>query len=108
MGEKIRKIINIIMETTIEKTKSVCSNFVSVFIALFVITLWGAVPIYIISSYLHLIKRDPTLNFEAVLAIYSTLTSVASIIITFYFGTSAGSQQKSNMIDKMINNNQSK
>ncbi len=72
----------------------------STIIAFLVSLVWSVMTVYIIGSMLNIIKREPTTNFEAIMAMYSGLCIQFGTILNFDFGSSIGSHNKQKQLDK--------
>lgn len=70
-------------------------------ISLTVTAIWASMTVYIIANVLGFVKRDPSSNLESVLALYAGLSTLFSQVLTFEFGSSAGSKAKQYTIDNI-------
>jgi len=96
------------MNTSIETSdkSSWMSKNITPIIAICVMTIWGASTCYLVLRMLHLISTDPKVDLVPVLGVYTGITSVATIVLTFYFGSSANSQKHSDALTEIAKNNQ--
>lgn len=74
-------------------------------LSFFVAIIWGTVAIYIIATILNLIKRDPSTNFESVLALFTAISVLFDRIISFDFGSTSGSKSKDDTIAMLSKQN---
>ncbi len=65
--------------------------------------IWGAVTIYILARMLNLISKDDKVDFTGVLAMWGGITALATTVVNFHRGSSAGSKSKSEQIEKLTN-----
>lgn len=72
-------------------------------IAFTVTMVWSVITFYIIFTMLHIIKRDAGVNFEAVLAMHTAVSVIFGNIVNFDFGSSAGSKEKQDTLNKINN-----
>jgi len=74
-------------------------------IATMIILMWGFVTSYLVLRMLNLIATDPKVDMVPVLGVYSGVTATATIILTFYFGSSANSQKHSDALTEIAKSN---
>jgi hypothetical protein len=72
------------------------------FLDIFIGLIWGSITIFLVAKALNLAESIHA-DMTAVLSIYSTVTAIFMICVTFHRGTSKGSQDKDKQISKMIN-----
>lgn len=77
-------------------------KFTSYIIDLFVALIWGGMTVYVIGTMLSIIKRDPSVNFEGVLGIYTAITGIFMIERNFNRGSSKSSEDKQKTIERMM------
>lgn len=63
---------------------------------------WAGMSLYITAKLLGIIKVQQGVDFSGVLGIYAGVTGMASTVVSFYFGSSKGSQEKSRQIDSLM------
>lgn len=89
------------MNTAIEGTApSWLAKNVSYIIAIFIMLAWGGISGYLFASMLKWIDNGK-IDYAPILAVYTTVTSLATTIIGFYFGSSHGSAEKQATIDRL-------
>lgn len=89
------------MNTAIQGYKpSWLAKNVPYIIAIFILVVWGAVSGYLFGSMLKLINNDKV-DYANLMALYSSITAIATIIVGYYFGSSTGSAEKQKMIDRL-------
>lgn len=74
-------------------------------IATQIILMWGFVTGYLVLRMLNLISTDPKVDLVPVLGVYSGVTATATIILTFYFGSSANSQKHADALTDIAKSN---
>jgi hypothetical protein len=76
-------------------------------IASFLAVIWGFLTVYIIMTYLSILKHDATVNMEGVLGMYATVTATFGIVLNFFFGNTQNAlknaDRKQAMIETMVN-----
>ncbi len=70
-------------------------------IDIFVTIIWGGLTAYLIIIMLNLVKKDATVDYTAVTAVWGAVTGVFTQILSFHRGSSQGSQDKQKLLDKM-------
>lgn len=89
------------MNTAIQGDKpSWLAKNVSYIIAISILTVWGGFTTYLGLSMLKFIQADKV-DYANIMAIYSTVTSLATMIIGYYFGSSHGSVEKQKLIEQL-------
>ena len=68
---------------------------------IFVILIWACMTFYIAAKYLNLISSAPGVDFSGIWGLYATVTSMATIVLSWHRGSSKGSEDKSKVIDRM-------
>lgn len=92
------------MEIAIQGDKpSWLSRNVSYLIDLFVMTIWGAMTIYIGLRALKLLEDAHQVDFSVILGIYAAVSTQMGTVLNFHRGSSKSSEDKGKQIDKMIN-----
>ena len=64
----------------------------------FILGIWGFMTIYILLRWMGIITDNTNIDMTGLLGIYSGVTSLATLIITFHRGSSSGSKEKSGML----------
>ena len=69
----------------------------------FILVVWGAMTFYIVFRWLGLITDQVgTVDMTGILGIYSGITALATMVIQFHRGSSAGSQSKNSLFGSMV------
>jgi len=63
-------------------------------IDIFILFIWGAITIFIIAKSLNLISESIKVDLSIVLGMYSGVTALATQIVSYHRGSSAGSKMK--------------
>lgn len=67
----------------------------------FIIGMWGFMTVYIVMRWLGFLKTSPgQVDMTGILGIYSGVTALATMIIQFHRGSSAGSKEKTQLMSK--------
>lgn len=77
-------------------------KFVPYVIDCFVFIVWGGLTIWIAGTWLNIIKRDASVNFEGVMGLYAAVTGIAMTVLNFHRGSSKSSDDKQKWMQKMM------
>ena len=72
------------------------------FIDIFILLIWGFMTIYLTLKWLGLIVVAPNVDMTGILGIYTGITGLAVMIIQFHRGSSQGSKDKTEAINKNL------
>jgi len=64
----------------------------------FVLFIWGMMTIYIVGRWMGFINVTSTFDMSGILGIYSGIVSLATMVIQYHRGSSAGSEKKDGVI----------
>lgn len=98
------RTMNAVIQTT--NTSSWLSKNTKYIIECLVISIWATLTCYLVFRMLNIISSDPKVDLVPILGVYTGVTSIAMVIMTFEFGSSASSQKHSDALTEIAKNSQ--
>lgn len=88
--------------TEIQKSEfsSWMSKNVPYLLDMFIMLIWGAMTVFIVAKAMNLIS-DTTIDWTAILGIYSGVTGMATLVMSFHRGSSQGSKDKADVLSRV-------
>lgn len=71
------------------------------FLDIFITLIWAGLTFYIAAKYMNLIASATGVDFSGVWGLYSTVSSLMMVVLSWHRGSSRGSAEKASQIERM-------
>ncbi len=71
------------------------------FLDMFITLIWAGLTFYIAAKYMNLITSAAGVDFSGVWGLYSTVSSLMMVVLSWHRGSSRGSAEKASQIERM-------